>query len=440
MNQPVLTLFFTLSSILLSAQNWQPMAQGLLPKDYLITGISAVGEHVIWAVAIGNSGGPPVSSSHISRLLRSSDGGEHWTVSNIEEAAGKVSFQIVALDSMHAWITSQDYNGGQTLYKTVDGGETWTPQISNLACGVMLNRFADGLHWLAQNQQYVARSPSNGATWEVATIPGYEPGEGQYLNAATNMSCTMGDTLWSGTSNGRIVRCTDFGQTSEFITTELGNAAIIFPISFENHLKGLCYSLGIGNNHQISKSKDGGTTWTVLPQQPGSMGWNICAIPGLPGAYVLASNYQHAAGKVAITTDFGNTWSVETIGQSLNAVMFSSPSTGWISAGKITADNQPAIFKYTGSPLVSTENAAELPDFRLYPNPATDLLYFDFQGLNNMAAVQASLTDLAGRCVYTGTVTDQQLNMQHVPAGMYVLKISTEEGMAVRKVIRFFSE
>ena len=69
------TLFFSTIFSALFAQNWQPMAAGLLPNGYVIFSISAVGDNVAWAVASGEYYQAPIPATHHSRILRTSDGG-----------------------------------------------------------------------------------------------------------------------------------------------------------------------------------------------------------------------------------------------------------------------------------------------------------------------------------------------------------------------------
>ena len=443
MKKKLATLLLFTTLISLSAQNWQPMAVGLLPDNYVIFSISAIGDNVAWAVASGEYYSAPIPASHHPYLLRTSDGGQNWTVTEIEEVAGAISFQIVAMDSLTAWITTQDYGGGPglALYQTTDGGIVWTKKLTNAAAGVALNRFADGQHWLAHNRQAISRSSNNGTNWSNTSISGYQAGEYQILNSGANMSCTVGDTLWNGTSSGRIVRFTNFGQSSQFFNTPLGTATVISSIAFQDHAKGLCYSRNISNNHRIARSMDGGATWSVLAQQPGNtIGWNIAAVTGAPGFYVLVSNYNHDLGKVAITTNFGDSWTVQSLNQSLNAVAFTSPTTGWIGAGKVISvtqpPTQPLLYKYTGAPLVGAETPAELPGFSVSPNPVTDVVRFDFDGFSAAKNVFVTINDLSGHSVFSDKISDKQLDVRHLASGVYFLTIETEQGVAVRKIVR----
>lgn len=414
----------------LPAQNWTPMAIGMLPDNVVIFSISAVDEDVVWAIASEEYYQPPIPSSHRPLVLRTSDGGLNWWVAEVEEAGGTLCFQIVAEDSLTAWITTQDFNGGpgRALYKTADGGINWTKKLADNSGGVALYHFSDGQHWLAQNRQSLGMSADNGETWVKSSFTGYASGEYQLLHSGANMSNTVGDTVWSGTSGGRVIRISNYGQKTEFFSTPLGTATAINSVAFQDHLNGLCSSRNLNNNYRIARSTDGGATWAALSNQPdNTIGWNIAAVPGAPGFYVLASNYNFDQGQVAVTTDFGESWTLEDLGQSLNAVVFTSPTSGWIGSGRITSTDQPALFKYTGSPLVgSKEIQPALSGFSVSPNPAGDVVHVNFDGVTGQENMTATMTDLAGRVVFLGNISGNKLDISVLDPGIYFLKIETE--------------
>ncbi|MFM9951768.1 MAG: T9SS type A sorting domain-containing protein [Saprospiraceae bacterium] len=435
-----LILLFSAIAGALSAQNWTPMAAGLLPANYVIFSISAVGEDVVWAIASGEYYQAPIPSTHRPYILRTSNGGQTWTVAEIEEAAGAISFQIVAVDSLTAWITTQDYGGGpgRKLYKTSDGGDLWTLRLTNGSTGVALNLFEDGQHWLAHNRQSISRSDNNGATWDNAAISGYTNDEYQLLNSGANMSCTAGDTLWNGTSEGRIVRFTDFGASYEFLNAGLGTGTSIYSIAFQDHENGLLFNQNSFGINRIARSTNGGATWANLASQPGNFGWNIAAVPGAPGAYVLASNYNTVTGRVAITQDFGNNWSVENLGQRLNSIVFTSPETGWIGGGKLTLSTHPALFKYNGSPLlVGVRTLPTLSGFSVFPNPATEHVSFDFEGYSTDKPVAVSIRDLLGREVFACIINDNRLDVKDLISGIYILNVEADGKRGVARIVKY---
>lgn len=438
MKKNLLSFLFAASAMALSAQNWTPMAAGLLPTNYVIFSISAVGDDVVWAVASGEYYQSPIPNTHRPYILRTSNGGQTWTVAEIEEAAGAISFQIVAVDSLTAWITTQDYGGGpgRKLYRTADGGNLWTLRLNDVSSGVALNWFGDGQHWLAHNRQSISRSENDGATWTNATISGYTNDEYQLLNSGTNMSCTAGDTLWNGTSEGRIVRFTNYGASYGFLNAGLGTGTSIYSIAFQDHENGLLYNENSFGLKRIARSTNGGATWMNLAQQPGNYEWNIAAVPESPGSYVLASTYFTPLGRVAITRDFGDTWSVENLGQPLNAIVFTSPETGWIGGGKLTNSTRPALFKYSGSPL-GIRTLPELTGFSVFPNPATGIVNFDFEGYSAGKSVAVSICDLFGRRVFAGIVSDNQLDLKELISGIYVVSLESDGKRGVARVVKY---
>lgn len=440
MKNKTLALLFWGVYLVASAQTWTPMAAGLLPNNRAIFSISAVGDKVVWAVASEEYYQAPIPFTHSPYILRSSDGGQNWTVHEVEEAVGTISFQIVAVDSLTAWITTQDFSSGpgRALYKTADGGVTWTKKLTNSSAGVALNRFPDGQHWLAHNRQSTSLSVNDGENWTNQSITGYQSNEFQLLNSGANMSATVGDTLWNGTSNGRIIRFTEYGNTYSFINVGLGTATTIMSVAFEDHLNGLCWTQNVLGANRIARSTDGGATWSILAQQPGvSIGWNIAAVPGSPGTFVLASNYNVSQGKIAITTNFGDSWLVQNIGQSLNAVAFDSPNTGWVGGGRILASGQPAMFKYTNS--ISTgnkETLPELPGLTATPNPVDDVVRFDFEGAEQAGDWRATLSDQAGSVVFSGILSEKHLDMKHLPTGVYFLTLTVNGRKGHIKLIK----
>lgn len=439
MKKSTFTLLFLSMLSTLFAQNWTPMAAGLLPNNVIIYSISAVGDQVVWAIASEQFNGPPIPNTHRPIILRSSDGGQNWVVKQIEEAAGTIAFRIVAEDSLSAWITTQDYGGGpgNSLYKTTDGGEVWNKKWANIGAGVALDRFSDGKHWLAHNRQFICLTENEGANWVNGNITGYETEEYQLLFSGSNISTTAGDTLWNGTSAGRIVRFTEYGQSFTFLNTGLGTGSTILSIAFQDHLNGLLFYRSIIGASKIAKTSDGGLSWANLQTQPGIGSFNIAAVPGAPGSYALATNTSILTGKIAITKDFGASWTVETLGTSLNAIAFTSPTSGWAGGGRIASSAVPALYKYTGAPVVGTEVPKEtLIGFSVNPNPVQDLLQFDFEGIHLNDRALISLTNSAGQLVFQRETTDKQLDISSLQAGVYFLKVETSKGWAVRKIIR----
>jgi hypothetical protein len=90
----------------------------------------------------------------------------------------------------------------------------------------------------------------------------------------------------------------------------------------------------------------------------------------------------------------------------------------------------------TVSSAASAENALEIADIRVYPNPSNGLFNLEVAGLDQ--SVNVSIENIQGQVVYQGMVNGNgrmELNIQNQAAGIYMLHLSTEQGRVVRKLI-----
>ncbi len=83
---------------------------------------------------------------------------------------------------------------------------------------------------------------------------------------------------------------------------------------------------------------------------------------------------------------------------------------------------------------VSTKNAIIELDWNLYPNPVESTLTLDF---NNLDQGQYTLHSMDGKLITEGPVVAGQttINVNNLAAGHYITKVTTEEGISVK---RFF--
>lgn len=65
---------------------------------------------------------------------------------------------------------------------------------------------------------------------------------------------------------------------------------------------------------------------------------------------------------------------------------------------------------------------------RLYPNPVTQLLHFDFQeGVQKLESIQVS--DLSGKVLQRSTIPVKSLDFSTLPSGMYIVEMRYRDGL-----------
>jgi subtilisin-like proprotein convertase family protein len=95
--------------------------------------------------------------------------------------------------------------------------------------------------------------------------------------------------------------------------------------------------------------------------------------------------------------------------------------------------------KFLAQPLVSTQNPdLRAIDFSVSPNPAGSSVWVAFgQALGS--AAQVSLFNMAGQLIYTENMASGQERLQvqlaHLPRGIYAVRVETEGGVGVRKLV-----
>lgn len=280
---------------------WTPQQTGV---DARLRGISAVSDTVVWASGTGGT------------VLRTTNGGNTWAAVNVPGAADLDFRDVDAFSDRVAYALSIGNGEASRIYKTVDGGQSWTLQLANTDPNV----FLDAMAFWSQNEgvaysdsidgAFVIFRTADGKTWEripAASLPPALDGEGAYAASGTNVA-VHGDHVWIGTTASRVLHSPDRGRTWTVSRTPIatGEATGIFSIAFRNARVGLA----VGGNYQkeseavdnAAVTSDGGTTWRL---SKGLAGYRsaVAYRPGSKGTWVAAG----PAG-IDITEDDGMTW------------------------------------------------------------------------------------------------------------------------------------
>src|SRR5690606_34174576 len=75
--------------------------------------------------------------------------------------------------------------------------------------------------------------------------------------------------------------------------------------------------------------------------------------------------------------------------------------------------------------------------FNLYPNPATNIV--NITNGENMLVSKIEVYDITGKLITTenyNNKTEIQLNVEHLASGTYLLHLKTNEGTAVKKLVK----
>ena len=118
---------------MVNAQFWSEKATGFTAANRTLSSISIVNTSVIWAIALDNSAAPDYT---IKEFTKSTDGGETWTPGTINLGANTSGLGITSISAISDQIAcisaAPDVSDFGGVWKTTDGGLTWTKQTTAL--------------------------------------------------------------------------------------------------------------------------------------------------------------------------------------------------------------------------------------------------------------------------------------------------------------------
>ncbi len=234
---------------------------------------------------------------------------------------------VYAMSETKAYIPMFRYYGNNLrgIYVTTDSGVTWNRQVT--ASFSNANSFPDCIHFFNENEGWCMGDPipqngalefeiytttDGGVNW--ITVPaGNKPNPLTQEYAILSYSA-VNDTIWFGTTKGRVYKSTDKGHNWTVSAVPDMAGDWITPV-FRNGSHGLVHNffnfgdLIIYDDATICETFDGGETWTSVTTT-GPMYWtDIAFIRGTENTWVSTGGRRELAGKGAsFSTDGGHSW------------------------------------------------------------------------------------------------------------------------------------
>jgi photosystem II stability/assembly factor-like uncharacterized protein len=231
-------------------------------------------------------------------LLKSTDGGAHWT------DAGQGLPDPPFGPSVHALAVRGGavYAGTEVgLYRSVDGGASWQAFGEGLPASRVLSLEVDPSQpatiYAGIERHGLFRSTDGGAHWTPAGNFFFTAGDASDVEVSPVSSAIV----YGGTSHG-VARSADAGA-SWSLSQDPGN---VNALAVHPTLAGTVYA---GANNGMFKSTDGGVTWARVTE--GLTDTRVLALaidPAAPGKLWAGTNHDFQVGGVFQTTDGAEHW------------------------------------------------------------------------------------------------------------------------------------
>lgn len=451
---------------------WSIVSVGsAVPVNYISEDIITVNAATVWVLyrEVGAAGQPALPVRTYARTI---DGGTTWTGGAINIPANLNVANITAIDGNTAWIAAFATGSGsiaqQGIYKTTDGGATWTRQAT--ATFSTNDSFPNVVHFFDANNGVcmgdatphavnarleVYTTTNGGTTWvrnnnapQVQNLQEY---------GLVNSYFALGNTIWHGGvsddgtgptsgTGARLFKSTDRGLTWTAHDTDL--AYSVSNIAFTNANNGL-----LGSGFELNSTTNGGVTNSSAAYTGTYRAAGLDAVPGLTGAYISVGVPQggtSANNGSSISFDNGQTWTNMLPGTtSINQyeIDMLSPSVGYTGSFTQGTTAAPTV-NLTGvtklnSVITTSRNSAALKGvLQVFPNPSHDGRFALNVNLAGATKRDLTVTDALGRTVKhiklnaTGAaVQNQALDLSQCKAGVYTLRLETEQGSTVEKLV-----
>jgi len=252
--------------------------------------VSPVNERVVWASGVGGT------------YAVTTDGGATWRTGVVPGAETMQFRDVEGVSARTAYLLSAGVGTDSRIYRTDDGGATWTLQFQNTDPNGFYDCFA---FWTPRRGITMADAVSgrfpvvrttDGATWQDIgdALPAAQDGEAAFAASGTCVATQGRHRAWIGTggaARARILATSDGGQswTSHDVPITQGTGASgVTTVAFRDARHGV---LGGGDvvagteaQDTFARTKDGGRTWTLGARTPftGAI-YGLAYAAGAPG-------------------------------------------------------------------------------------------------------------------------------------------------------------
>jgi len=375
------------------------------------------------------------ANGYYAAVYKTTDGGLTWTEQLTEAMLGG-DFYFRNIEFLNSNIGFLGTLSGVFL-KTIDGGNNWTT-VTNITpnpaaiCGLNTvgasTVYGCGAFF---TPAYIIKSNDSGATWQYIDMSAYADAlvEIYFLDENIGFACGK------NSSGATILKTTDGGTT----WTEIYNSNIIGEYVWKLQVLESSTNVIFGSVESVSpllgkliKSIDSGVNWNSFD----------AVETAIQAVGFISENHGWMGGHTTgfyETLDGGATWNNLNIGSNLNRIIILSPTLAYASGT--------TIYKFTEESLSNEsfiEAERELLNIHILNNPVTTHLEFSIH-FNKADNLLIELYDSAGRYIKNltrdiiktpGSEKKYNFSVENLESGIYIIDFHNNTGRESRKFIK----
>jgi photosystem II stability/assembly factor-like uncharacterized protein len=406
--------------------------------------------------ATTNAGWASTGEHGIGEILHTTNGGSLWIVQRPEPVdtiffVGSPGRPMSFISATTGWVIgslgSFEQLNGAVLYRTTDGGSSWSRHnLSPWDFGAAV-QFTDANNgWVAAATgdfvtsffAAILRTTNGGISWTPSYTGNFVAPIPYFVDA--NTGWMLRDSLKNGGDLAcpcEIYHTTNGGATWTLQMRDVSPGAYqwMHPVDQSNVWL-------VGDSAKVLRTTDGGVTWSSVPvsnMDPASSNRSVFFLtPNL--GWVTGNTGSNAV--VFHTTNAGATWSTQQVpfsGSEIHSIFFADANAGWI------ADGGGEIAHTTNGGITSVVESNLAPiTFWLgqnYPNPFNPSTVIRY-ALPTSSQVVLTLYNTLGQRIRTLVDSQQaagyhtiKLNADDLPSGVYFYRLEYGHGVITKKLL-----
>ena len=429
---------------------WTLQSSGFTNGYRGIQNISAVNEYVVWASAYDGS----FSNGQCMDFCRTIDGGESWQVGtvNVPRSESYSISSISAVSDVEAWATifvsanSRSLTGGKVAH-TTDGGKSWDIQPTAVFNG--RSAFPNTVYFW-DSQTGVCLGDPNDGYFEIYTttdggnqwnrVPSSRiPASKRSEKGLVGSFSVCGNTVFFGTSAGRLFRSVDKGATWTVAQTPLSDN---FKLAFRDDDTGLISAIST-NKYDVYRTTDGGSGWEKVEPNDRFYISSFAYVPGTDTIVSVGANPDGTVYGLSYSTDFGATFTNYAdfyTDISMFTALGIAPNGKGMWAGSLNYSRYYGGMWHRGitepilkSTPIKSVQANTNENISVYPNPASDVVRIECKE----TIVSLELLTISGTTVVSKQVdaTSCSLSVATLPKGVYIVRANLSGTSAFSRLI-----
>lgn len=224
--------------------------------------IEVVDKDTLWVLAFDS-----ITKAPVLDFARSIDGGENWTKGEISGWTDYVPYDLSAVNQYTAWVVMAKSDGDAGIFMTEDGGATWEQQTSAVfdtesGIPVIIRMFDDNEGFCVTEKIKIYRTADGGETWTTLTgtaVPELLANE----ESMSRVVSVFGDKGIFGTTEGRVFTSNDKGLNWSAVKISDGIDGEVLSLSLASASMGVAIvNSGDETDWGMYRTANGGETWT----------------------------------------------------------------------------------------------------------------------------------------------------------------------------------